>query len=163
MTTHTYPQFFRLLYRYGNLPATIVLLFYLYVSAAGLDSHILNIIPLVLIMVVIYLLNRHYLMMYKILPYRIESDEEKMVASDFLMSNKKVVIYYRDITDLKGGIFDGRLSGIMKVQDGPTKVIIGFFNKLRGVDKLQTYILSKVNRPIYDAVIERVGLKKKKK
>jgi hypothetical protein len=161
--TFTYPFFFRLLFRYGNIPANIILLFYLYVSAMGLDYNLLNIIPLMLVLLVIYLLNKHYIMLYKILPYKIESDGEKMIASDFIFSKKNVIIYYSDISDLRGGIFDGRMSGVMKVEDGPTKRVIAFLNKLKQVEKLQTDILSKVNRPLYDAVIERVGLKKKKK
>jgi hypothetical protein len=163
MNTYTYPPFYRFLYRYGNIPANLLLIFYLFLSAEGLNYNLLNIIPLVLNLVILYLLNKHYIMLYKILPQRIESDDEKIVASDFLFSSRRVAINFKDISDLKGGIFDGRLSGVMKVEDGPTKQVIGFFGKLRGVEKLQTDILSKVERKLYDTVIERVGLKKKNK
>jgi hypothetical protein len=163
MQTFSYPTFFRFLYRYGNIPANILLIFYLYVSATGLDRHLVNIIPLLILLLVLYLLNRHYILLYKVLPYKIQMDEEKIVASDFLFSDKIITIYYNNISDLRGGIFDGRISGLMKIEDKPTREIIGFFNKLNGVEKLQTRILSKVNRQLYDEVIERVGLKKKKK
>jgi hypothetical protein len=163
MYTYKYPAFFRLLYRYGNIPANVLLIFYLWVSATGLDRHLLNLIPLVLLLIVLYLLNKHYILLYSTLPYKIETDEEKLVASDFLLSNKVIIIYFKNISALKGGIFDGRISGLMRIQDGPTRQEIGFFNKLSDVGKLQTEILSRVNKEIYDEVIERVGLKKKKK
>jgi hypothetical protein len=163
MQTFTYPLVFRWLYRYGNIPANLLLLFYLYISASAVQTNFLSIIPLIILMFVMYALNKHYIMMYQILPYKIEADEEKITAKDFFLSRKNIVIYYSEISDLKGGIFDGRISGVMKVHHGPTKRIIGFFNKLKNVDKLQTIILSKVNRSVYDAVIERVGLKKEKK
>jgi hypothetical protein len=163
MYTYKYPAFFRLLYRYGNIPANVLLIFYLWVSATGLDRHLLNLIPLVLLLIVLYLLNKHYILLYSTLPYKIETDEEKLVASDFLLSNKVIIIYFKNISALKGEIFDGRISGLMRIQDGPTRQEIGFFNKLSDVGKLQTEILSRVNKEIYDEVIERVGLKKKKK
>jgi hypothetical protein len=163
MQSYKYSPFFRFLYRYGNIPANALLIFYLYVSVTGLDDNLFNLLPLVLLLLVLYFLNRHYILLYKILPYKIESDEEKLIASDFLFSDKSITIYYKDISDLKGGIFDGRISGLMKIQDGPTGQIIGFFNKLPGVEQLQTAILSKVDRKLYDEVMERVGLKKKKK
>jgi hypothetical protein len=163
MQVFTYPLFYRLLYKYGNLPANVVLIFYLYVSATGMDNNLIYLIPLVINLVLLYFLNKHYFALYTILPYRIEADEFKITASDFILSNKKVVINYKDIAKLQGGVFDGKLTGVMKIQDGPTKQVIGFFNKIRNADKLQTIILSKVPRPVYDEVIEKIGRKKGKK
>ncbi|RPI65517.1 MAG: hypothetical protein EHM47_18705 [Ignavibacteriales bacterium] len=160
MQTFTYPWFFRLLYRYGNIPANILLLFYLYLSAEGLDDNLLNIVSLLLIMTIIYFLNKQYFSLYKILPYRIDADNEKITGSDFLFSKKKISFLYSEISDLKGGIFEGRLSGVMRIYNGNTGSSMGFFNKIKNADKLQTLILSKVKREIYDQVIEKIGLKR---
>ncbi len=162
MQTFTYPPFYKLLYRYGNIPVTIILAIYLVPSVVYIDKNLIYLIPVILLLLMIYLLNRHYLNLYKIIPYKIEADEAKMVCTDFLFSQKEFIIYYRDIESLTGGIFDGRFSGVMKVCDRNNQVCIGFFSRLRNADKLQTILLSKVPRNVYDDVVERVGLKTKK-
>ena len=162
MQLFTYSYLYKSLYRYGNIPVTIILSIYLVPSVVYLDKNLLYLIPVILLLLMIYFLNRHYLNLYKIIPYKIEADEEKIVCSDFLFSRKEFTIYYVDIESLTGGIFDGRFSGVMKVCDRKNQVCIGFFNRLKGADKLQTLLLSKVPRNVYDDVVERVGLKNKK-
>ena len=162
MQLFTYPYFYRLLYRHGNIPVTIILSVYLVPSVVYLDKNLIYLIPVVLLLLMIYLLNRHYLNLYKIIPYKIEADEEKLICSDFLFSKKEFTIYFSDIESLTGGIFEGRFSGVMKVCDKKNQVCIGFFNRLKDADKLQTILLSKVPRKVYDDVVERVGLKTKK-
>ena len=162
MRLFTYSYIYRLLYRYANIPVTIILSIYLVPSVVYLDKNLIYLIPVVLLLLMIYLLNRHYLTLYKIIPYRIEADGEKLVCTDFLFSKKEFTIYYNDIESLTGGIFDGRFTGVMKVCDKKNQVCIGFFNRLKNADKLQTILLSKVPRNVYDDVVERVGLKNKK-
>ncbi len=162
MQQFTYPYFYKVLYRYGNIPVTVILSIYLVPSVVYLDKNLLYLIPVVLLLLMIYLLNKHYLNLYKIIPYKIEADDEKLICTEFLFSRKEFTIYYKDIESLTGGIFDGRFSGVMKVCDRKNQVCIGFFNRLRNADKLQTILLSKVPRKVYDDVVERVGLKTKK-
>jgi hypothetical protein len=162
MQVFTYPPFYKLIYRYGNIPVTIILAIYLVPAVVKLDKELLYLIPVILLLGMIYLLNKHYLNLYKIIPYKIEADEEKMICTNFLFSRKEFTIYYHDVESLTGGIFDGRLSGVMKVCDRNNQVCVGFFNRLRNADKLQTLLLSKVPRKVYDDVVERVGLKNKK-
>lgn len=162
MQLFTYSYIYKLLYRYANIPVTVILSIYLVPSVVYLDKNLIYLIPVVLLLLMIYLLNRHYLTLYKIIPYRIEADEEKIVCTDFLFSKKEFTIYYNDIESLTGGIFDGRFTGVMKVCDKKNQVCIGFFNRLKNADKLQTILLSKVPRKVYDDVVERVGLKNKK-
>lgn len=111
----------------------------------------------------IFVLNKQYLNLYKILPYKIEADEEKMVCSDFFFSAKKITIHYKDINSLSGGIFEGKFGGLMKVCDGKNNVCIGFFGKMKNVKQLQTFILSKVERSIYDDVLNKVKARKGEK
>jgi hypothetical protein len=96
-------------------------------------------------------------MLYKILPYRIEADDEKMFCSEFLLSPKTATIYYKDIESLTGGIYDGKMRGVMKVCDGKNKICIGFYNKIRNAKALETLILSKVKKEVYDDVVARIG------
>ncbi len=162
MQQFTYPYFYKVLYRYGNIPVTIILSIYLVPSVVYLDKNLLYLIPVILLLLMIYLLNKHYLTLYKIIPYKIEADEEKIICTNFLFSRKEFTISYKDIESLTGGIFDGRFSGVMKICDRKNQVCIGFFNRLKNADKLQTMLLSKVPRKVYDDVVDRVGLKTKK-
>lgn len=162
MQLFTYPYFYKLVYRYGNIPVTIILSVYLVPSVVNLDKNLLYLIPVVLLLFMIYVLNKQYLNLYKIIPYKLEADDEKLICTDFLFSKKEFTIYYSDIESLTGGIFEGRFSGVMKVCDKKNQVCIGFFNKMKNVDKLQTMLLSKVPRNVYDDVLERVDLKNKK-
>jgi hypothetical protein len=162
MRVFTYSLFYKLLYRYGNIPVTILLIIYLIPSVVNVDRDLWYLIPVILLLGLIYLLNKQYLNFYKIVPYRIEADDEKMMCTEFLFSDKEFTIYYRDIESLTGGVFDGRLSGVMKVYDRNNQVSIGFFNRLKNADKLQTLLLSKVPQKVYDDVVERTGIRDKK-
>ncbi|MFO7445334.1 MAG: hypothetical protein R6W90_03165 [Ignavibacteriaceae bacterium] len=162
MQIFTYSLFFKLLYRFGNIPVTLVLLFYLFPAVLNVDRNNWYLIPVVLLLFLIYYTNKRYLYLYKVIPYKITADSEKLYCTDFLFSKKEVVIFYPDIESLKGGIFDGKLNGLMQVYDGRNKISIGFYPKIRGAKELQTIILSRVKKPVYDEVIERITSKNKR-
>ena len=162
MQSFTYNGFLRFLYRYGNIPVTILLSIYAISLAVNLDKGLVFIIPFVVTFLLIYFLNRHYLTLYKILPYKIEVDNEKMICSDFLFYKDPVTILFKDISSLEGGIFQGRLSGVMRIKDGTHNRTVGFYDKINDSRKLETFILSKVDRKIYNDVVERLGMKKDK-
>lgn len=157
-----YPVFFRLLYRYGNIPVTFLLLMYLIPSVINLDKNLLYLIPVAGILLLIYFINKRFLYLYQVVPYKISADDEKIICTNFFLRNKKTIIFYRDVDELSGGIFSGKLKGLMKVYDGRNRITIGFFDKLKGVQNLQTIILSKVKSDVYNKVVDSVGLKKKK-
>ncbi len=157
----TYPFFFRLLFKFGNVIASLLLIIYSLPLVIYLDKNNLLIIPIVISLLVLYFVNRHYLNLYKILPYKIEADNEKMICSDFFISKKEITIHYKDIESLSGGIFENRISGIMKVCDRKNAVCIGFYQRLINSNKLATIILSKVNRQLYDEVLDKLTAKEK--
>ena len=159
----TYSTVLRLLYRYGNVIVTLFLLLYLLPIVVNLDQKLILLLPLLLILFLIYYVNKHYFMLYKIMPFKIEFDDEKMICTKFILGRKKFDVYYADINKLEGGVFDNKMSGIMKVYDGKNSVIIGFYPRIRNSNKLITMILSKVKKEIYDEVMERLLKKKKSK
>ena len=163
MKVYQYPFFFKFIYRYGNIPVTIILLFYLIPAVINIDKNIFYIIPLIITLLLIYLINKTYLNLYKILPYKIEADDEKLVCTDFLFSKRNVTIFFKDITSLNGGIFDGKLQGVMKIFDKNNQMTLGFFNKIKNSKQLETLILSKVSKELYNEVVDRVGLNNKRK
>lgn len=161
----TYPFIFRLVFRYGNIIVTPVLLVYSVPLLSFLSERIILAFPLLVNIFILFFLNRHYINLYKIIPYKIEVNDDKITCSDFFFSRKRIVIYYEDIISLSGGIFENKLSGIMRVCDGKNDVCIGFSQKLNNSNKLATILLSKVNRTLYDNVLQRIveGKKKVKK
>jgi hypothetical protein len=161
--TFEYPLFFKLLFRFGNIFVTIILSAYLVPIIIRLDKDLANIVPLLIILALIYIFNRHYLMLYHILPYKIIADEEKIVCERFFLSKREVEFFYKDIATLTGGVFQGKVRGLMKVYDGKSKITIGFYDSIKDVRTLQTILLSRVNEDIYNSVIEKLGLKKKNK
>ena len=160
--TFTYSFLFQIIFRYGNVIVTPVLLLYSIPLFYFLDEKLILAFPLLVNLGIIYFLNRHYLNLYKILPYRIEADDEKIVCSNFFLSNKEITINYNDISSLAGGIFENKISGMMKVCDGSNNICIGFYQRLNNSSKLATIILSKVRRDIYDGVLEKIQSGKRK-
>ena len=161
--TFTYPFLFRIIFRFGNIIITLLLVIYSIPLLVALDQRKILVIPLLVSLLVIYFLNRHYLTLYKILPYKIEADNEKIVCSDFFLSKKEIIINYNDIDFLSGGLFENRMSGIMQVCDSKKDFCFGFYHRLRNSNKLVTIILSKVKRELYDEVLEKLISKGKKK
>jgi hypothetical protein len=157
-----YTFFFRILFRFGNIPVTIILSVYLVPIIINLDKDLIYIIPLIIILGLIYLVNKHYLRLYQIMPYKITANDEKLICEEFLFNKKQVEVFYKDIESLSGGLFEGKLRGLMKVWDSKSKICIGFYDKIREIKELQTILLSRVNEDVYNRVIENVGLKKNK-
>jgi len=134
---------------------------YMIPALVNLDKDMIYLIPIIISLLLIYFINKHYLLLYKILPYKIIADDEKLIGRDFLFSNKEITIYFYDIISLEGGIFIGKPAGLMKVNDGKNKYTIGFYSKLINAQELSTIIISKVNRKVYDQVINKDVLNKK--
>jgi hypothetical protein len=157
----TYPLFYKIVFRYGNFPATIVLLFYLVLLVINVDQYLINLLPIIISFLLLYFLNRGYLNLYKIMPFRIEADNEKIICTNFMFSKKREVeIRFEDIDSLTGGIYYGIRRGIMKVCDKKNNICIGYYNQIRNSRELSTIILSKVPRPVYDDVLRKTGFKK---
>jgi len=160
--TFTYSLLFQFIFRYGNIIITFLLIIYSLPLVANLDENKLLIIPLLIALFIIYLLNKHYINLYKILPFKIEADDKKLVCSGFYLSKKEIIIQYQEIETLSGGIFENKVSGVMKVCDGKNGVCIGFYHRMNNANKLATIILSKVKRGLYDEVLEKLIIKEKK-
>lgn len=156
-----YPFLFMVIFRYGNIIVTFLLVVYSIPLAFYVDERKILLIPLIVTIFIIYFLNKHYLNLYKILPYKIVADDEKLVCTDFFLSKKKFTIYYEDIASLSGGIFENKISGVMKVCNGKNGICIGFYHRMNNSGKLATIVLSKVKRELYDEVLEKLTKEKK--
>ena len=156
MQTFTYPIIWKFIYRYGNLIITPLLLIYSLSLVVLMDKNLIVLLPFIISFVILYILNKAYLNFYKLVPYKIEVNEDKIICTEFLFRNKTITILIKDIESLSGGIFNGRYRGIMKVCDGKNKICIGFFDRMQNSSKFVTLLLSKVDKKIYDEVIENI-------
>ena len=156
MQSFTYPLLWKFIYRYGNLVITPLLLVYALSLVTLIDKNLIILIPFLLSIFILYYLNKSYINFYKLVPYKIQIDEEKIICTDFLFRDKKVTIFIKDVDSISGGIFEGKYRGLMKVCDGKNKLCIGFFDRINNSSKLVTLILSKVDKKIYDKVIEHI-------
>lgn len=161
--TFTYPFIFRLIFRYGNIFVTPIIIIYSIPLVYYLNEKPILAFPIIVNLFIIYFLNRHYLKLYKMLPYKIEADDDKLVCTDFFLSKKIKTIYYNNIFSISGGIFDNKISGLMKVCDGKNNFCMGFYHRLNNSHKLATIILSKVKRELYDQTLEKIKAGNRKK
>lgn len=163
MQTFTYSLIFKSIFRFGNIFITILLSIYLIPVFYYIDKSIYLFLPLIVAAIILYMVNRAYFIYYKIMPYKIEADDEKMICSDFLFSKRVVTIYYKDIDLLQGGVFSGRSSGIMKLRDGKSKLRVGFSQKMEKSEKLIALVLSKVSKDLYNEVIKNLTERRHRK
>ncbi|MFN3872362.1 MAG: hypothetical protein ACK4R9_05130 [Ignavibacterium sp.] len=153
MQTFDYPIIIRILYRYGNVFITLLMVMNLIPLVISVDSNTMLIIPIIITLFVIYFANRFYFMLYKSFPFLIKADDEKLICTDFMFRKKEVIIYYKNVKSIEGGIFEGRLSGMMKICDSETGICITFSHRIKNSTKLIALILSKIDKKLYDEKI----------
>lgn len=156
MRTFTYPLFAKFIYRYANIPVSLILLFYLVVSLSAVTIHYSNIITVVVNLALIIVINRYYFKSYRIFPYRIEVDKDAMVCSDFTFSDKRLTIKFDDIDNISGGIFSGVQTKPIKVHDGRQNKTIAFSAHIKDHNELLTAILSRIRKDRYEAILGKI-------
>ncbi len=158
---YSYSFIYKIIYRYGNIPATIILSGFLVSAASNINYSLVYLFPFVITALLIYYINKQYLTMYKILAYNITADKDKMTCTNFIFSKKEVIIYYSEIETLEGGIFEGRYNGLAKVYDKNSKMCVGFFSKINNSVQLEKTILSKVDEQVYSRVMQKLKAARK--
>jgi hypothetical protein len=133
-----------------------LLILYILPLALNLDKNLILILPFVISVYLFYYLNKSYFIFYKLVPFKIELDDEKIICSQFIFKEKKIIIQIKDIDSLSGGIFNGRYRGLMRVSDGKNKISIGFFDRMINAQKLVTLLISKVDMKVYNDVIPKI-------
>ena len=156
MQTFEYPWLAKIVYRYANIPVTLILLIYFVVSLSAMGESWLWVLSVIVHALLIFFVNRYYWRSYKSFPYKIEADNEKMICSNFFMSKKKVEIKLIDIESVRGGIFSNSLTKpiFMKVKNHESE--IGFHYHLKKYNILLTTILSNIDQELYSSLLERI-------
>ncbi|MDX1699995.1 MAG: hypothetical protein R3250_05215 [Melioribacteraceae bacterium] len=144
----------RVIYRYANIPANLILLFYLFASAYGMTIDWKFIFPVLLNIILLYVLNKFYLKIYRTFPFNIKVDNEKMICTDFVINNKEVEIVHSDIVKIKGGIFSGRAYAPLYISTD--NITIGISPHIKDYDKLLTIILTNIPKELYESLLEAI-------
>lgn len=156
--TFTYSKAYRFIYRYGNIVMTFLSLLYISPFLLKPDKTTQDIIFLLFIFFIIILLDWYFISLIKVLPYKIETTPTGLKCSDYFYGiNKVTEIKFSDITKLKGGIFDGKPTGVMRIFTDGEKEAAAFFQKLEKSETLVAIILSNVRKELYDEVIKNLG------
>jgi len=153
MITFKYSLISKIIYRYANIPATIFLLLYLVSSFAYMFKEWYYFFPFMLNLLIIIVLNRYYFRSYKLFPYRIDINTEKMICSDYFNGKKRVEINLQDIDLVEGGSLYGSPAKPILVHDSASDTVIGISPHMKDHNKLITIILSNVKEEVYNSVL----------
>lgn len=156
MRIFTYSIFTKFIYRYANIPVTIILGFYLLVSLLTLTESWFSVASTVIHAILIFIINRYYIRSYKYFPYKIEINHQKMICSDFTFSKKIVELELKNIDKISGGIFGRASTRPLYIFDSAADIKIGVHQHLKRFNELLTIILSNVRQELYNDLLEKV-------
>lgn len=152
-----YSIFARIVYRYGNVIATLLLSVHLISSIIIMFHRWYFVFPALINLVVILWINKYFIKTYKMFPFEIEVDNEKIICRDFLIGKKEIMIKYEDIDELRGGIFSGYMTRPIYIHDARQNITIGFYSHVGNFQKLLTKILQNIPQKLYTEVTEKIS------
>jgi len=155
MITFKYSLFTKLIFRYANIPITLLLGIQLIFSFIMIYKEWYFLFFFLFNFLIIFFLNRFYFRSYKLFPFKIEMNNEKMICSDFFDSSKNVEIHLQDIDNIKGGILTDSPGRPVYIHDGKNDITIGLHSHIRNYNKLLTIILSNVTKELYNQVLDQ--------
>lgn len=154
MKSFKYNFLAKIIYRYANIPANLILLFYLLASVLAISQDWKFIFPLIINIILLYVLNRFYIKIYKSFPFQIDINNEKMICTDFVINNRNVEVVHSEIKEIKGGIFTGRSYSPLYVST--EKETIGISPHIKDYNKLLTIILTNIPKELYESLLESI-------
>lgn len=157
MIKFKYSLISQIIYRWMNIPISLLLILQIYVSVFNITHNLYLIIPLLINITILYYLNKFYMFTYSHFPFEIIASNEKLICRNFFDKSKELIIYNKDIIEIKGGLFSGNLARPIYISDG--KNIIGFHSHLKDSNKLLTIILSNISKELYDSLLDKMKIK----
>lgn len=155
--TYTYSRWYRYIYRFANIPATLLGLLYLAPAALTPAPTKLQIAGAAVISLLLIIINLYFRWLWQNVPATISTTAEGITGSGYLFSDKVVSIAYRDIDHLSGGVFSGSYNGVMRVEQGAAGKVIAFFHRIGNAKELEASILTNVREPLYRKVAQHMG------
>lgn len=154
MITFKYSFFAKLIYRYGNIIATLFLSVHFITSLIMMFEKWYFVFFAIINGFFIFLINKYFIKTYKLFPFRIDADNEKIICSNFLLSKKEITINHSDIENITGGIFSGYPTRPIYIFDGRQKLTIGFYSHVGKFQNLLTMILKNIPQPLYNRLLD---------
>lgn len=156
MMIFKYPLLAKIIYRYANFPVTIVMLIFALTSLTALDQSWMFGVSFFVHLLIISVMNRYYFRAYKIFPYKIEINNERMKCSNFLFNERTVEFRLDEIEEITGSIFSGTPARPLYLKIPSRDITIGINQHLTNYNKLLTIILSNVKQEIYNGLLEKM-------
>ena len=163
MKTYKYSFLSKLIYRYGNIPVTILLLIYLAISIIGLFSYWYYIFFTLINLLLLFSLNRYYIKTYKLFPFEITINNEKIICTNFLFNKRKLELRIEDIDKLAGGIFSGYPTRPVYIHDSRQNITIGFYANVGRFPDLLKIILQNIREDLYKDLLGKISVLRNKK
>jgi hypothetical protein len=157
MTIYKYSIFAKIVYRYANIAITIFLLFYVIASLMMAFQKWTYIFVSLVNLLIIFYLNRYYIRSYRIFPFKIVADSQKLICSNFFLSKKSIEIEIQNIDRISGGFFTGWPTRPIYLHDCKKNVTIGFYVHTGSFKKLLKTILENIPQNLYEELLS--GLK----
>ena len=110
--------------------------------------------PFLLNLFIIVIMNRFYFRSYKLFPYKIEVNNEKMICSDYMKKSVTHEIYMNDIDLVDGGSLSGTPAKPIYIHTETDDLLIGISPHIKEQNKLITIILSNIKQSVYNDVLE---------
>jgi hypothetical protein len=99
-------------------------------------------------------MNRYYFRSYKLIPFKIEINNEKMICSDYFWKSIKHEILLSDIDVVEGGALSGTPAKPTIIHSAKDDIVVGISPHLKNQNKLITIILSNVKQDVYNNVLD---------
>lgn len=153
MITFKYSLLSKIIFRYANFPATLFLLLYLVSSFIYMFTEWYYIFPVLLNLLIIIMMNKFYLHSYKVFPFKIAINNERMICSDFFNKSKVHEIKLSEIDSIEGGTLSGNPAKPIYIYIKKDNLVIGISPHIKNQNKLITIILSNVRQEVYNGVL----------
>lgn len=148
----TYNPVLKTVYRFGNIPVSLVLALYIIPFLLNPSSRTVDILFFSSVVVIFLIINTFFFKIWRIVPFRIHALDDRLVCSDFFLSSGEKELLYSDIENLKGGTFSGKFNGIMIAENLAKNIQIGFFAKINNARLLEAILINRSPQPVYDKV-----------
>jgi hypothetical protein len=146
----------KLLYRYGNIPITILLTLYIFIASVDAVSHWYFIVFILINIYIIIAVNKYFFKTYKSFPFLVEADNEKIICSNFFFSTKQVQIKHINIDKISGGIFSGYPTRPVYIHDAMQDITIGFYTNSKELQSLLKIILQNITEDLYRELLGKL-------
>lgn len=160
MENFKYSFWARVIYRYGNIISTLLLSVHLASSIYMMFQKWYFGLPAIINAAVIYIINRYFFKTYRLFPFLIEANNEKIICKNFFFSKKEFTIKMEDIDQVTGGIFSGYPTRPIYIHDSAQNITIGFYSHVGNFQKLLTKILQNIPQYLYNNLTD--GLRNKR-